>query len=176
MVLNVIGINMNIEHELSNWNGKSASDIQAIYDNYHSEPSFDETIIKLSLSLAHERGATWLLKTWLEAENTLESSQITSLYGAFKQLEYWESKLHMLQCIPFMPIAKKNKNVVYNFLRWTLTDQNKFVRAWSYNGFYELSKQHPEYLDETKQYFDMAMRDEAPSVKARIRNILKKGF
>ena len=82
----------------------------------------------------------------------------------------------MLQCIPFMPIAKKNINVVYNFLRWTLTDQNKFVRAWSYNGFYELSKQHPEYLDETKQYFEMAMRDEAPSVKARIRNILKKGF
>ncbi len=58
----------------------------------------------------------------------------------------------------------------------TLTDHNKFVRAWSYNGFFELSRQHSEYLDETKQFFQMTMRDEAPSVKARIRNIMKTGF
>jgi hypothetical protein len=31
-------------------------------------------------------------------------------------------------------------------------------------------------VQETKQFFEMAMRDEAPSVKARIRNIAKKGF
>ncbi|WP_448250543.1 hypothetical protein [Thalassotalea agariperforans] len=75
-----------------------------------------------------------------------------------------------------MPITDAYSRSVYNFLIITLTDQNKFVRAWTYNGLYELSKQHPEYIKEAKQFFEMAMRDEAPSVKARIRNIMKKGF
>ncbi|MEW8322573.1 MAG: hypothetical protein AB2606_07985 [Candidatus Thiodiazotropha taylori] len=62
------------------------------------------------------------------------------------------------------------------FLRECLTSSNKFVRAWSYNGFYELAIQHPQYQQETKVFFEMAMRDKAPSVKARIRNIMKRGF
>jgi len=59
------------------------------------------------------------------------------------------------------------------FLRVCLLDNNKFVRAWAYKGFYELAVQYPK---ETRQFFEMAMRDEAPSVKSRIRNIMKKGF
>ncbi len=34
--------------------------------------------------------------------------------------------------------------------------------------------QYPAYIEEPKQFFEMAMRDEAPSVKSRIRNIMKK--
>jgi len=66
--------------------------------------------------------------------------------------------------------------MVEAFLKKCLVDDNKFIRAWAYNGFYELSVQYPEHKDETKQFFEMAMRDEAPSVKSRIRNIMKKGF
>jgi len=51
--------------------------------------------------------------------------------------------------------------------------ENKFVRSWAYNGFYGLSRQYPEYIQETKQFFEVAMKDEAPSVKARIRNVTK---
>ena len=91
------------------------------------------------------------------------------------KLEHWETKLHILQSIPFMPIEITERKKVDAFLRETLTDPNKFVRAWSYNGFYELAMQHSEYLNETKQFFEMAMRDEAASIKARIRNIMKKG-
>ncbi|VAW30036.1 hypothetical protein MNBD_CHLOROFLEXI01-2929, partial [hydrothermal vent metagenome] len=32
------------------------------------------------------------------------------------------------------------------------------------------------YQDEAKQLFEIALKDEAASVKARVRNILKKGF
>ena len=37
-------------------------------------------------------------------------------------------------------------------------------------SLYEVSIQYPEYKKETKEFFEMALRDEAPSVKARIRN------
>ena len=83
---------------------------------------------------------------------------------------------HILQCLPYLAIPKKDKDKVQRFLRKCLVEDNKFLRAWAYNGFYELAVQYPEHVEETKQFFEMAMRDEAPSVKARIRNMMKKGF
>ena len=167
---------MHIEKEIAAWDGKSAADIKSIYIAHSADSNFSDTIIALSLTEACEKGATWLLKAWFEAGNRLEPDQIAKIYGSLDKLQHWEAKLHILQSIPFMPITDAESSNVYNFLKISLCDQNKFVRAWSYNGFYELSRQHSKYLDETKQYFEMAMRDEAPSVKARIRNIMKKGF
>ena len=51
--------------------------------------------------------------------------------------------------------------------------QEKFVRAWAYNGFYLLAVQHGEYEAEARQLLTMALRDEPASVKARVRNVLK---
>lgn len=167
---------MFIEQDIAAWDEKSAADIKAIYDAHHAEADFADSIIDLSFTQTFEKGATWLLKAWLESGHTLTKSQIRKIYGALDQLEHWEARLHVLQCIPFMPIPEVESKNVYTFLRLSLTDQNKFVRAWSYNGLYELSKQYSKYLNETRQYFEMAMCDEAPSVKARIRNIMKKGF
>lgn len=167
---------MFIQQKIALWDGKSSDDVRAIYDAHNADSNFADTIIALSLTEACERGATWLLKAWLEAGNELEQHQIAKIYGSLDQLKHWEAKLHILQSIPFMPITDAACSNLYTFLRNTLTDPNKFVRAWSYNGFYELSLQHSEYIDETKQFFEMAMRDEAPSVKARIRSAMKKGF
>lgn len=167
---------MNIKQALASWDGKSAEDIKAIYDAHHADSDFADTIIALSLTEAYEKGATWLLKAWLEAGNELEQSQIETIYGSLDQLNHWEAKLHVLQSIAFMPISDAASINLYAFLKASLTDPNKFVRAWSYSGFYELSRQHSQYIDETTQYFEMAMRDEAPSVKARIRNAMKKGI
>lgn len=165
---------MSIEHEISAWDGKSAAEIQTVFDRYHMESHFADTIVRLSCARAHEKGATWLLKAWLEAGNMLDETQIATIYGSLHQLEHWSAKLRVLQSIPFLPIADTSKKSVYNFLQTTIADSNKFVRAWSYSGFYELSTQHPEYLVESQQYLEKAMQDEAPSVKARIRNVAKR--
>ena len=167
---------MSINQEIATWNGKSADDIRAVYDKHHSESDFLDTILKLKNDSSYQKGATWLLKKWLESGNQLEAEHIKNVYGSLQSLEDWESKLVVLQSIPYMPIEKDEKTNVESFLRVTLTDSNKFVRAWSYNGLYELALQYPEYIEEVKQFFEMALRDEAASVKARIRNIMKKGF
>jgi hypothetical protein len=167
---------MDLKQAITHWNGKSARDIQEIYETYHCLENFPKSIVELYCLESHQRGATWLLKAWLSAGNSLVPKQRQIIYRALDELQHWESKLHILQCIPFMPIAESERESVEGFLRETLTDQNKMVRAWSYNGFYELSKQYSEYETETKLFFEMALRDEAPSVKARIRNIMKNGF
>ena len=174
--LEILATIMSIEQALAVWDGKSADDIRVIYESYFEVASFTDSIVNLTKSESYQNGSTWLLKAWLENGNRLEPSQIRKIYNLLDELYHWETKLHILQSIPFMPIENSDKKHVDRFLRITLIDTNKFVRAWSYNGFYELSKQHPEYTSEVKQFFEMAMRDEAPSIKARIRNIMKKDF
>jgi hypothetical protein len=75
-----------------------------------------------------------------------------------------------------MPIGDADRIEVETFLRQTLNDSNKFVRAWSYNGFYQLARHFPQYREEAEAIFEMALRDEAASVKARVRNIIRAGF
>ncbi len=49
----------------------------------------------------------------------------------------------------------------------------KFVRAWAYDAFYRLATQHPGYRPEVWRLLEQGMQEEAPSVKARIRQLLR---
>lgn len=167
---------MDIKDEIAGWDGKAVDAICDIYHRYCNAPSFIAEIIPLIREVPFQKGATWLLKHYFEAGGRLGSDEIHRIYGQIPNLEHWETKLHILQCLRFMPITAKEKKRVENFLRKCLVDENKFVRAWAYDGFHELSIQHQEYREEVRGVFETAMRDEAPSVKARIRNIIKKGF
>ena len=77
-------------------------------------------------------------------------------------LKCWETKLHILQSLPYMKIANSEKKKVEQLLRKCLIDENKFVKAWAYNRLYTISMQHSEYGEETKQFLEVVMKDEAP--------------
>jgi hypothetical protein len=167
---------MSIRRDIEHWDGKSAKDIGEIYHRYCMDTSFTSNIIELIGKSPTQKGATWLLKHSLENDKKIGESEVNKIFKNLNRLSHWESKLHLLQSLPFLIITEPNKKKVELFLRNCLMENNKFVRAWAYNGFYELSVQYPEYENETREFFEMAMRDEAPSVISRIRNIMKKGF
>ncbi|GJL62491.1 MAG: hypothetical protein NPIRA04_11450 [Nitrospirales bacterium] len=167
---------MNLKQEIAAWDGKSKDDIRDIYDRYCHASSFVSEVLRLTKQEPLQKGTTWLLKRHLEKTGCLESSEVKEVYLLLLKLEHWESKLHILQSIPYLPIPRTHKKKVEIFLRECLANDEKFVRAWTYNGFYELAVQYPEYQEETKKLFEIDMRDEAASVKARIRSIMKKGF
>ncbi len=165
---------MTIEVEIEEWDGKSSDDIATVYNSHSKDLNFTDEIARLIKSKTYQKAASWLLKLHLESGNRLTIIQINSIYSFLLEIDNWETKLHLLQSMPFMPISKIEIKTVESFLRASIIDPNKFIRAWAYNGFYQMAVQHPEYMEETKQFFEMAMRDEAASVKARIRNIMKK--
>ena len=165
---------MKIEQEIASWNGKSSNDIEEIYNRHSDESSFISSLIVFLSQEYLQKGTSWLLKHHLNNKYRLDANEVATIYSLLPKLEHWEAKLHILQCIPNMPIGEAEKENVEIFLRDCLTDDNKFVRAWAYNGFYEIALKYSEYKDEANQLFEMAMKDEAPSVKARIRNIKKK--
>jgi len=172
---------VSLQSSLLAWDGKSADDIGQIFQSHKSSKDFTDNLLQLitGSQLANtqdlqnvQKGATWLLKAWLEAGGMLSLKQTNSVYRQLAQLAHWESRLHVLQSLPFLKISKSNKSRLESFLRECLVDSNKFVRAWTYNGWHLLAQQHPEYQEEVEKFLEMAMRDEAPSVKARIRNLL----
>lgn len=167
---------MSLEQEILNWDGKSSADISDIYSRYSCESNFTITLVDLCKRIDLQKGATWLLKKHLESNHSLSRAQIAIIYTLAPNLHGWEAKLHILQSMAYMPVGEQEKQGVEVFLRNCLMSDNKFVRAWAYNGFYKLALQYPEYKAEVKKFLDMAMKDEAASVKARVRNILKRGF
>lgn len=167
---------MSLKQALIDWDGKSTQDISQIFQAYKNAPDFSQTLLNLLETEESQSGATWLLKTNLEAGAQLSGKQIAQLYGSISGLVSWQSNLHVLQSLPYLLIDESHIKFVEAFIRYKLMDNNKFVRAWAYNGFYLLAKQHPQYQTEAERFFEQAMLDEPASIKARIRVILKSGF
>ena len=163
-----------LDRDLACWDGKSSSDIQAIYDRHCDAQSFAKNLVSLMTTGVQQKGASWMLKCYLEQGGFLDAQDIRAIYASIPRLTDWETRLHTLQSMPYMPIEPRDRELVEVFVREGLTDENKFIRAWSYNGMYELAGSFPELRKAACQFFEMAMRDESPSVKARIRNLLKK--
>ena len=166
---------MELKQAIADWDGKAVAAIVAIYGRFSLTPTFIPQLIQFLAQEPLQMGASWLLKHHFENNRQLTQGEIADIYQLLPELKHWSSKLHILQCIPFMPIAAAQAAQVHQFLETCVTDKNKMVRAWAYNGFYELAVQHESYKAEAKQRLDNALTDEAASVKARVRNVLKRG-
>ena len=167
---------MSLEQAIRAWDGKSADDIEAVYLRHADDSGFVADLVDLSSRHDLETGATWLLKRHLERGGRLNPRETGDWLALAAELQAWEARLHLLQALLYLSIDDADRPRLEAFLRHCLTDRNKFVRAWAYNGFYLLAKRFSEYRDEAEKLFELGQRDEAASVRARIRNILRQGF
>ncbi|ARU56424.1 hypothetical protein OLMES_2361 [Oleiphilus messinensis] len=163
---------MDIRPEVSAWDGKSAAAIRAVFNWYVQDVFFIDELVALLAERQCQKGATWLLKACIEDDHTVSAQQSAIILEQIDVLACWESKLHVLQILPALKIDALHKLKLERFLRDALNAKNKFVRAWAYNGFIVLATQYPEYQPEAEKLIDNAMQDEAPSVKARIRQVM----
>ena len=163
-----------LSEEIASWDGKSAAALQSTYDRHCAEEGFVATILGHVADVDLQRAATWLLKKHLEAGNSLSSSGCRAVLGALSVQDHWESKLHVLQCLPYLDIPENETAGLERFLEACLENDNKFVRAWAYSGFNELSLRFPRYRDRVDGMLARAGVSEAASVRARIRNIQRR--
>ena len=163
-----------LSEEIASWDGKSAAALQAIYERHCAQEDFVATILAHIADVELQRAATWLLKKHVETGNSLTAAGGRAIFDALSVQEHWESKLHILQCIPYLDIPEEESAGLERFLQSSLGSDNKFVRAWAYNGFNELSLRFPRYRERVDGMLARASASEAASVRARIRNILKR--
>lgn len=164
---------MTLQQAISHWDGKSTADIEAIYLHHADTPTFVAQLLPLIATETTQIGATWLLKHHVEAEHAITQAEINEVYRCLPQQVSWAAKLHLLQCLPAWRMPETAVPTIHTFLHHCFKEKNKFVRAWAYNGFYELARQHPKYQAETRQLLTVAAAEEAAAIKARIRHIYK---
>ncbi|MCB0082961.1 MAG: hypothetical protein KDE47_18605 [Caldilineaceae bacterium] len=117
--------------------------------------------------------ATWLLKRAHEQGAMISVQQAAAMITLLAQVTQWEAKLHLLQLFATVPIPPTHVDRAFaTFLELT-HDENKFVRAWAYNGLYHLATAVPVLQDEVAVLLLQAQQTEAASIRARIRNAVK---
>ncbi|WP_261841822.1 hypothetical protein [Aliamphritea ceti] len=164
---------MSLQTVIKTWDGNDTEALKTAYREYVEAPDFADQLIALLAYGNCQPGASWLLKYGAERQTSpdLSAEQLADLLAQAGQLQSWQSRLHLLQILPHIQIPAESVTVLEYWLRSGLQDSNKFVRAWSYGGFYLLSEQYPQYREEADAFIRIAMRDEVPSVKARLRQL-----
>ncbi|MEO9459291.1 MAG: hypothetical protein ABJE63_15710 [Lentilitoribacter sp.] len=164
---------MSLEDDIKQWDGKSKSDISDVYLRYSSADDFLNELLKIATHVPCSEGATWLIKHALEQKAELNDDQIYWFCELIKGALPWQSILHILQILPFIIVPKEHMHEMMVFVRDNTEHENKFVRAWAYNGLYEIATTYDEYRDGLVVVLETAEGTEPPAVKARIRNIKK---
>lgn len=164
---------MSLYDDISKWDKKSKQDIATIYLEYSHHSGFMDELIKIAADIDCSDGASWLIKHTLEDGATLNAAQINKFCDLCHLELAWQSVLHILQILPFMTVPASHKHQMMAFIRQNTEHENKFVRAWAYNGLYEMAMTYDEFRDGLSIVLDAAEETEPPAVKARIRNIKK---
>jgi hypothetical protein len=164
---------MLIRTELELFDGKHTDVLERILSRHRRTNSLIESLVLLVADKEPriQAGATWLLKRLAENQVQFKSEHLIALFGSLSELTHWLPKLHVCQMLQYVVIPEESERSVAWFLERNLCDENKFLRAWSYNGFYELAKQRQGYFDFAMEQIEQGEADKAASVKARVRNI-----
>lgn len=117
--------------------------------------------------------ATWILNHLTDRGPSLKPTQTKRILALLGDVSAWEAAVHLLKMLPKMSIPKENRATLHRDLRALIRDENKFVRAWAFNGVFVLADQYPEHQREAKKLLQIALLDEPASVKARVRNAIK---
>jgi len=168
---------MKLRHHVKNWDGKDIEFLKTTYEHYATEEGFHQDLLdSLALTEKHQSAASWLIRRSLQRGYTPDGQQTSYIFRVLADCTSWEAQLNLLQCMELLQVPVSARPVLEKYLREALTNPNKFVRAWAYNGFYQLARQYPELREEALEFMQMGQRDEPASVKARIRNTLKKPY
>lgn len=160
---------------LKEWDGKHIAYLKDIYENYANQASFSPLLMELyTQEPGLQTATTWLIKHHYDNNHVIPSALIDPLLFMAKELVYWEAKLHVLQLLPMLELRPEHIPYLEDFVRRCLTDKKTFVRAWAYQGMYEIAQFRSDFIPELKQLCAEALENERASVKARVRKVLEK--
>lgn len=159
-----------LKTSLLQWSGKHTDDLLHSYNLYCSKPKFAKTLVSYLTDSTLEQQASWLLKHYLINQHSISLVQQNGILIALKEVKHWLAKLHILQCFEHFCFSEPVDDI-WPLLRHLISDKNKFIRAWSYSAMYYASLNHPLLHNEFKELVTLALTDESPSVKARLRKL-----
>ena len=166
---------MNITERLRQFDGRHVKPLEDLATQLlHVEGSVDELLALSNIADARtQTAATWILKRLQELGIILTAAQTLSVFRLLRNVSGWEARLHLLQMLDSLEIPSRNSAQLLKLLAEFLDDENKLIRAWSYNGLFVVGEQHQKHRRAIAVSLQAAQSDDAASVRARIRRICR---
>ncbi|MCV6622600.1 MAG: hypothetical protein OIF51_12710 [Cellvibrionaceae bacterium] len=165
---------------LESWDGRSAEDLEKLYRKYSANDDFakilEDWADSVSTSIKLQNALSHLLKQHCDNGYIVQAKQNRSILSVLENEPHWQTLLHILQSFKSFELIEEDRASWERVLKSALSSENKFVRAWSYYAWALFADRFPGYKPEVNDYIEMALRDEAASVKARIRQMQKQGL
>ena len=163
-----------LKDQLEGWDGIHMDYLTSIYNSFHEQSDFFDHLISLTSEQPQlQEGTTWLIKHHYDEKKELSKDQLDELLNSVAGLKHWAANLHVLQILPHIEIKSENYIIIDDFVRRSWNSDNKFVRAWSYQGLLELYKFQPSNKPELMALCEKAMINESASIKVKVRNLIK---
>jgi hypothetical protein len=172
-IVNTMASISHLEAQLRHFDGKRTGFLLRIAETLSPDGSTIDHLIFLAerSDAPMQTAATWLLKHFQSRNVSFTPAQVTRLVEQLCRSGSWESRLHIVQMLPSLAIPAACAEQLFQSLIVTLSERNKFVRAWVYAALHSLASQHPDYAPEVIPLLDQASRGEAASVRARLRQM-----
>lgn len=166
---------MNLIESLREFDGKRTGVLEELSAKL---PRNDDSVAQL-VAIARRKeerlqvGATWIMKKWVEQGMSAPENLAAKVTQLLKSASHWEVRLHLLQMLVSLPIPTRSVNTLATRLPDLLASDNKLVRAWSLSVFAVIADQSEKLRADFLAKLRVAEKDEAASVRARIRRIQK---
>ena len=160
-----------LSQALFDFNGKSTDALERFAAAHQPEASLIAALCDFATSDDQnvQAAATWLLKRFGVTRAQLSPSQSETLLRLLLQETSWLCHIHVLQVMDSLAVPSGLAAPLMDALDAHASGSNTFIRAWSAHGAAVLADQHPEYRNRALDLLAAAQRDEAPSVRARLR-------
>jgi hypothetical protein len=157
------------------WDGKGVGVLRQLFQDCCHEEHFLSQAIDLCCKDGNAQIAgAWMVKQHLDDGGFLDELEIERWVASFQNADIWTSYLLMLQGMVHIPIPPQSRGMAEVFVRRCLEMENKFIRAWAYHCFYHLSRIYPDLKREADSLMEVGLETEAASVRASIRQALRK--
>lgn len=161
---------------INNFKGKSVKELELLYIQEELVYSDYLNLINCISDDTTGQSISWLIKRFIndnKKEAISDRNISNKLIEMIIKFNDFNILLNLLQILQVLIINNSYKDKLYFKLKELINKDNKFIRAWSYNGLYVLSLQYDEYKDDVFELLDFALINECASVNARIRKIIK---
>jgi hypothetical protein len=163
-----------LKTSLAAWDGKNTRPLLDLYEAFEHTRDWLGALVQLSCEQDCERGATWLLKHYLESGASLPADLTDEHLCHLAPLSHWEARMHVLQYLDRLKLTDTVKTPLHIFIKEAIASDAKLIRAWGYYGFAVLARQFPEFQSEARANLIKAGQIEtAGSIKVRLRKALE---
>lgn len=158
---------------LSEFDGKAVSILGETETRFCGHPRFLDDLIGLLDNPTPNvaSGASWILKSRLEAGCDLSALQTHALVKQLSSVCEWQAKLHLCQSIRYLKPEPLDAKFLVAWSHNLLDEDRPFLRAWSLDAVCHISNLYPDYRDLASVACQSALEDPAASVRARVRKL-----